>query len=96
MSLNLKEVNFKINFHTSPKIDETRGHCSKKDPFYEPFCRVMFQHCVFPFQSEIEKRNGLPLAPFMDRERVTKSSSQIGFIRFVLLPLYEAINQVVK
>ena len=55
-----------------------------------------FPTLCFSFQSEIEKRNGLPLAPFMDRERVTKSSSQIGFIRFVLLPLYEAINQVVK
>jgi len=58
------------------------------EPWVEKLLEEYFQ------QSEIEKRNGLPLAPFMDRERVTKSSSQIGFIRFVLLPLYEAINQV--
>ena len=71
------------------------AYCSKKDPKHEPFLDD-FPTLCFSFQSEIEKRNGLPLAPFMDRERVTKSSSQIGFIRFVLLPLYEAINQVVK
>jgi len=58
------------------------------EPWVEKLLEEYFQ------QSEIEKRDGLPLAPFMDRERVTKSSSQIGFIRFVLLPLYEAINQV--
>jgi high affinity cGMP-specific 3',5'-cyclic phosphodiesterase 9 len=28
----------------------------------------------------------------MDREKVTKSSSQIGFIKYVLLPLFEALG----
>ncbi|XP_038076096.1 high affinity cGMP-specific 3',5'-cyclic phosphodiesterase 9A-like [Patiria miniata] len=43
-------------------------------------------------QSDVEKLEGLPVAPFMDREKVTKPSSQTGFIRFVLLPLFEAIG----
>lgn len=43
-------------------------------------------------QSDIEKLEGLPVAPFMDREKVTKSSSQIGFIKYVLLPLFEALG----
>jgi hypothetical protein len=30
----------------------------------------------------------------MDREQVTKSSSQIGFIKFALLPLFEALGQL--
>ena len=30
----------------------------------------------------------------MDPENVTKSKMQIGFIRFVLLPLFEAISKV--
>ena len=34
------------------------------------------------------------MAPFMDREKVTKSSSQIGFIKFALLPLFEALGQL--
>jgi len=27
----------------------------------------------------------------MDREKVTKPSAQVGFIKFVLIPLYEAV-----
>jgi len=40
----------------------------------------------------VEKLEGLPVAPFMDREKVTKPSSQVGFIKFVLLPLFEALG----
>ncbi|ESO85441.1 hypothetical protein LOTGIDRAFT_183841 [Lottia gigantea] len=40
-------------------------------------------------QSDREKSEGLPVAPFMDREKVTKPSAQIGFIKFVLIPMFE-------
>jgi len=43
------------------------------------------------FQSDREKEEGLPVAPFMDREKVTKPTAQIGFIKFVLLPMFETI-----
>eukprot|EP00118_Oscarella_pearsei_P001894 m.8827 g.8827 ORF g.8827 m.8827 type:complete len:539 (+) comp20885_c0_seq2:38-1654(+) len=43
-------------------------------------------------QGDREKREGLPVAPFMDRETVTKPSAQIGFIKFVLLPLFESVS----
>lgn len=36
----------------------------------------------------------MPVAPFMDRDKVTKPSAQIGFIRFVLIPLFEALEQL--
>lgn len=39
-------------------------------------------------QSDMEKLEGLPVTPFMDRDKVTKPSSQTGFIRFVLFPLF--------
>lgn len=39
-------------------------------------------------QSDVEKLEGLPVTPFMDRDKVTKPSSQTGFIQFVLLPLF--------
>jgi high affinity cGMP-specific 3',5'-cyclic phosphodiesterase 9 len=45
-------------------------------------------------QSDREKLEGLPVAPFMDRDKVTKSSAQIGFIRFVLLPLFESMSRL--
>ena len=42
----------------------------------------------------MEKLEGLPVAPFMDRDKVTKPSSQIGFIKFVLLPLFESVGHL--
>ncbi|KAG7172285.1 High affinity cGMP-specific 3',5'-cyclic phosphodiesterase 9A-like 1, partial [Homarus americanus] len=45
-------------------------------------------------QAETEKQEGLPVAPFMDRDKVTKASAQIGFIKFVLIPLFESISQL--
>ncbi|XP_070561669.1 high affinity cGMP-specific 3',5'-cyclic phosphodiesterase 9A-like isoform X2 [Ptychodera flava] len=54
----------------------------------EPWLDCLLQE--FFNQSDVEKLEGLPVAPFMDRDKVTKPSSQTGFIRFVLLPLFEA------
>jgi len=45
-------------------------------------------------QSDREKAEGLPTAPFMDRQKVTKSSAQVGFIGFVMIPLYELVAKV--
>jgi high affinity cGMP-specific 3',5'-cyclic phosphodiesterase 9 len=47
-------------------------------------------------QSDREKLHRLPTMPFMDREKVTKSAAQIGFIGFVMIPLYETMALVVK
>ncbi|XP_062258428.1 high affinity cGMP-specific 3',5'-cyclic phosphodiesterase 9A isoform X2 [Platichthys flesus] len=45
-------------------------------------------------QSDKEKAEGLPVAPFMDREKVTKPTAQIGFIKFVLLPMFETVMKL--
>ncbi|CAH8491386.1 unnamed protein product [Schistosoma curassoni] len=45
-------------------------------------------------QSDREKLEGLPVAPFMDREKVTKPSAQIGFIKFVLIPMFQTVASV--
>ena len=52
--------------------------------------------CVFDWllQSDREKEQGLPVAPFMDREKVTKPTAQIGFIKFVLTPMFESVAKV--
>ncbi|XP_030843217.1 high affinity cGMP-specific 3',5'-cyclic phosphodiesterase 9A, partial [Strongylocentrotus purpuratus] len=56
----------------------------------EPWIDCLLQE--FFNQSDMEKLEGLPVAPFMDREKVTKHTSQTGFIRFVLLPLFESLG----
>lgn len=45
-------------------------------------------------QSDKEKAEGLPVAPFMDREKVTKSTAQLGFIKFVLIPMLEQLSKL--
>ena len=45
-------------------------------------------------QSDREKSEGLPVAAFMDREKVTKPTAQVGFIKFVLIPLFENMSKV--
>ncbi|KAM6985600.1 high affinity cGMP-specific 3',5'-cyclic phosphodiesterase 9A [Aplochiton taeniatus] len=52
----------------------------------EPWLDCLLQE--FYNQSDMEKLEGLPVTPFMDRDKVTKPSSQTGFIRFVLFPLF--------
>ncbi|KAM9448848.1 high affinity cGMP-specific 3',5'-cyclic phosphodiesterase 9A isoform 4-T4 [Salvelinus alpinus] len=52
----------------------------------EPWLDCLLQE--FYNQSDMEKLEGLPVTPFMDRDKVTKPSSQTSFIGFVLLPLF--------
>ncbi|KAM9299277.1 high affinity cGMP-specific 3',5'-cyclic phosphodiesterase 9A [Gastrophryne carolinensis] len=45
-------------------------------------------------QSDREKSEGLPVTPFMDRDKVTKPKAQIGFIKFVLIPMFETFMKL--
>ncbi|XP_065655313.1 high affinity cGMP-specific 3',5'-cyclic phosphodiesterase 9A isoform X3 [Hydra vulgaris] len=58
----------------------------------EPWLECLLQE--FFNQSDLEKLEGLPTSAFMDRDKVTKSSAQIGFIKFILIPLYEAMAEL--
>ncbi|XP_057365554.1 high affinity cGMP-specific 3',5'-cyclic phosphodiesterase 9A-like [Daphnia carinata] len=58
----------------------------------EPWLDCLLQE--FFEQSDREKMEGLPVTPFMDRDKITKPSSQCSFIGFVLLPLFEAIGRL--
>ncbi|KAK2509224.1 hypothetical protein MC885_009192 [Smutsia gigantea] len=57
------------------------------------FLSLMLPSPVSP-QSDREKAEGLPVAPFMDRDKVTKATAQIGFIKFVLIPMFETVAQL--
>ncbi|KOC64183.1 High affinity cGMP-specific 3',5'-cyclic phosphodiesterase 9A [Habropoda laboriosa] len=58
----------------------------------EPWLDRLLQE--FFKQSDAEKSEGLPVTPFMDRDKVTKPSSQVSFIGLVLLPLFEALGEL--
>ncbi|XP_077985023.1 high affinity cGMP-specific 3',5'-cyclic phosphodiesterase 9A-like [Glandiceps talaboti] len=55
----------------------------------EPWVDCLLQE--YFMQSDQEKSEGLPVAPYMDRDKVTKPTAQIGFIKFVLIPMFEAV-----
>ncbi|KAJ3415058.1 High affinity cAMP-specific and IBMX-insensitive 3',5'-cyclic phosphodiesterase 9A [Chytridiales sp. JEL 0842] len=61
---------------------------SNEEPWVEALLDEFFG------QSDREKAEGLPTAPFMDREKVTKASAQVGFIGYVMIPLYETLAKV--
>lgn len=56
------------------------------DPWLDRLLQEFFR------QSDAEKLEGLPVTPFMDRDKITKPSSQVSFIGFVLLPLFDALG----
>ncbi|XP_008550613.1 uncharacterized protein LOC103573353 [Microplitis demolitor] len=58
----------------------------------EPWLDRLLQE--FFKQSDAEKLEGLPVTPFMDRDKVTKPSSQCSFIGLVLLPLFEVLGDL--
>lgn len=59
-------------------------------------CYISLLCCLVFNQSDREKSEGLPVAPFMDRDKVTKPTAQIGFIKFVLIPMFETVMKVSK
>ncbi|KAJ3259185.1 High affinity cAMP-specific and IBMX-insensitive 3',5'-cyclic phosphodiesterase 9A [Boothiomyces macroporosus] len=59
----------------------------------EPWVDCLLEE--FFAQSDREKEEHLPFAPFMDRDKVTKPSAQVGFIGFVLLPLFDDTSKLV-
>lgn len=58
----------------------------------EPWLDRLLQE--FFAQSALEKSEGLPVTPFMDPDKVSKPGSQVRFIGLVLLPLFEALGQL--
>ncbi|TPX66966.1 hypothetical protein SpCBS45565_g04146 [Spizellomyces sp. 'palustris'] len=48
----------------------------------------------FASQGDEEKRLGLPVSPYMDRDNINIPQSQLGFIEFLCQPMLEAVHKV--
>ncbi|KAJ3146562.1 cAMP-specific 3',5'-cyclic phosphodiesterase 4A [Irineochytrium annulatum] len=64
---------------------------TKEWPLYERWCRLVIEE--FTRQGDMEKRLSIPVSPYMDRDSLNVPSSQIGFIDYVILPLFEAYDK---
>lgn len=58
----------------------------------EPWLDRLLQE--FFAQSAAEKLEGLPVTPFMDPDKVSRTGSQVRFIGLVLLPLFETLGVI--
>ncbi|XP_062270895.1 high affinity cGMP-specific 3',5'-cyclic phosphodiesterase 9A-like, partial [Scomber scombrus] len=82
-----KEVLMKIMVKVSDISNEARP-MTVAEPWLDCLLQEFFN------QSDTEKLKGLPVTPFMDRDKVSKPSSQTNFIRFVLLPLLTELTKL--
>ena len=58
----------------------------------EPWVDCLLEE--YYMQSDREKSEGLPVSQYMDRDLITKPKAQIGFLTFILLPMYKEIARV--
>ncbi|KAJ3415184.1 Calcium/calmodulin-dependent 3',5'-cyclic nucleotide phosphodiesterase 1B [Chytridiales sp. JEL 0842] len=64
---------------------------SKEWPIYYKWCNLILQE--FWRQGDMEKSLNLTVSPYMDRDNTNVPSSQIGFIDYVIIPLFEAYEK---
>ncbi|KAH0518201.1 High affinity cGMP-specific 3',5'-cyclic phosphodiesterase 9A [Microtus ochrogaster] len=69
-------------------------HAEIMDSFKEKMENFDYSNEEHLTLSDREKSEGLPVAPFMDRDKVTKATAQIGFIKFVLIPMFESVTKL--
>jgi len=63
------------------------GHVSKRNSIHQQWTEMITKE--FFEQGDEERRRGMKVSAFMDRDHVNLVKSQIGFFKFVCLPLYE-------
>jgi len=66
---------------------------TKSDPLF----KLWMERCLEEFfaQGDLEAKMGLPISPNCDRNTTEKADSQIGFIKFIILPAYEALGVII-
>jgi len=63
------------------------GHTAKSLPLHLKWTERVIEE--FYRQGDEERRLGLPISPFMDRQKANVPAAQIGFIEFLVIPMYE-------
>eukprot|EP00949_MAST-11_sp_MAST-11-sp1_P000293 g293.t1 len=68
------------------------GHCAKPVDLHVKWSMAISEE--FFRQGDEEREKGLPVAPHMDRQTACIPKGQIGFINFVVKPLYEICAKI--
>jgi 3'5'-cyclic nucleotide phosphodiesterase len=66
------------------------GHAAKSQELHQ---RWTFMICdEFFLQGDLEKERGMPISMYCDRQKTDIPKSQAGFIKNIVLPIYESLN----
>lgn len=66
---------------------------TKELNIYEPWVRLIMEE--FVRQGDLERELNIPVSAYMDRNNMNVASSQIGFIDYVVNPLFEAFDKYI-
>lgn len=67
------------------------GHAAKPRHLHEKWTlRIMEE---FYRQGDEERRRGMPISPFMDRQKANVPHAQVGFLEFLVIPMFSAWQQ---
>ena len=70
------------------------GHAAKCIELHEKWCGLVVQE--FYDQGDLEKKLGLPVSMYCDRETTEIGKSQSGFIKNIVFPLFSTLNIVLN
>ncbi|OMJ83761.1 hypothetical protein SteCoe_15239 [Stentor coeruleus] len=70
------------------------GHAAKSLELHQKWCSLVIEE--FFAQGDLEKSKGIPVSMFCDRENTNINKSQAGFIKNIVLSLYETLNLIVN
>jgi hypothetical protein len=68
------------------------GHAAKTIDLHKKWCEQVIEE--FYTQGDLEKKLGLPVSMYCDRETTNIGKSQSGFIKNIVLPLFITLNSV--
>lgn len=74
--------------------DERAGHAIKSFDYHFAWSKLVTEE--FFRQGDSERQFGMPISPLCDRQTCSFERNQIGFLEFVVLPLYSAVKEVVE
>jgi 3',5'-cyclic-nucleotide phosphodiesterase len=68
------------------------GHAAKHIELHEKWCFLVIEE--FFAQGDEEKKRGLPVSMYCDRETTNIAKSQAGFIKTIVLTLFTTLNSI--
>eukprot|EP01062_Namystynia_karyoxenos_P026963 TRINITY_DN207_c0_g1_i9.p1 TRINITY_DN207_c0_g1~~TRINITY_DN207_c0_g1_i9.p1 ORF type:complete len:1292 (+),score=488.05 TRINITY_DN207_c0_g1_i9:201-4076(+) len=70
------------------------SNCGRPKKLYHGWCNVIVDE--FFQQGDRERLQGMPVSPFMDRHTTVMSKGQIGFMNYIVMPLFECMGEYLE